>query len=334
MNAVLTPFSSRRVHPSWRLRRRAFTLIEVLVVVAIIALLIAILLPALGRARAQTRLSVCGSNLRQVGVAMNLFAHDHKGLVPRGLSRHSGGMIGAEAPNWVRMVTRMFGDKVNYAANFNRVPVEKYAIFSCPERRREYGAVFLDYVINSSDHRGPITLNPCQPNPTSGSWYEVEGVSTRDVWRFPADTIYVMDAVEESWNISDPNNQPWGTMRGIRENIEVIRQPVLPSVIPTGLDWFDMAGGRNFPTYQAFLLGARFPRAALKMHLGLGSNAVYVDGHVGLVRPPPQAAGAQAIHEFYMRQLGVERSLIPGSTALGTTAADHPCVAGDRNWRP
>ena len=44
---------------------RAFTLIEVLVVVAIIALLVAILLPSLARAREEARATACGSNMKQ-----------------------------------------------------------------------------------------------------------------------------------------------------------------------------------------------------------------------------------------------------------------------------
>ena len=54
-----------------------FTLIELLVVVAILALLIALLLPAVKRARETARVSVCGSQLRQIHLAMSLYADDH-----------------------------------------------------------------------------------------------------------------------------------------------------------------------------------------------------------------------------------------------------------------
>ncbi len=61
---------------------RGFTLIELLVVVAIIVLLVSILMPSLGRARYQARLTSCASNLRQIVVAGNSFAADNDGLYP------------------------------------------------------------------------------------------------------------------------------------------------------------------------------------------------------------------------------------------------------------
>jgi len=54
----------------------AFTLIELLVVIAIISLLISIMLPSVSRAREQSRTAVCLSNMRQVGVLMQMYSHD------------------------------------------------------------------------------------------------------------------------------------------------------------------------------------------------------------------------------------------------------------------
>ena len=63
-------------------RRRAFTLVELLVVVGIIAILIAILLPALRRAREAANAVQCSSNQRQLMMAFLMFANDNKGRLP------------------------------------------------------------------------------------------------------------------------------------------------------------------------------------------------------------------------------------------------------------
>ena len=84
--------------------RRAFTLVELLVVIGIIAILISILLPVIGKARRSSKDVYCRSNLKQVALATRMYANDNYDHYPDGYTlggafvRVLPGMLGPNDP--------------------------------------------------------------------------------------------------------------------------------------------------------------------------------------------------------------------------------------------
>lgn len=158
----------------WKKRIKGFTLIELLVVIAIIALLLAILMPALGRAREQARATRCLANLKQIGLAMNLYANDNNYKVPRAELRPGvPGYTGKEM-RWPTLFIPYIGGLSDKFENYHEVK-----IYDCPSYPIKEQTV--DYCLNSWDLKaGP-----------SGNEYF--GFSKMDDFPRHATTIYLVD---------------------------------------------------------------------------------------------------------------------------------------------
>lgn len=120
-------------------RRFGFTLVELLVVITIIGILIALLLPAIQSARESARRSSCQNNLKQMGIAIQMYHQDHEIFPPGRFRRDQFGVSWAfrmlpymeeEAVFEAHDYTKEVFDEANSTSM--RTPVY---VFACPSRR-------------------------------------------------------------------------------------------------------------------------------------------------------------------------------------------------------